>query len=347
MSDLPQQLYRTKLTLLAVLFVVAGFGLLTLAHGVQRGWLTHLPVGDVGSGLFTTGLIGVALQYLDARDADQRASERLRKVIAEEAPAIRDAVIDGFAFSPDALTSVTSPELLDRVVRNCLVAQLGDPDLAASSHEQLLKEAMTPADRQTDSRLAIELTASTHKHHLKMTVRREYRFTPHVDSLRFACVESHDDFEILLRDPETAEVWRAAARDGLSPVDAATFQLASVELDGEPLELHRSVRRDMQLVTCRLPKPEPVPQPRHLAYSYEVLLPVAKRHIYYDFNRPSHGLEVDISYDHSVQDLRLIDFIGEPTDLRRASHHSDEGGDSSVATDEWVLPRAGIVAVWK
>jgi hypothetical protein len=85
---------------------------------------------EFGAALFTTGLIVVAFEYLDREDAEARAMQRFRTVLREQAAAIRDAVIKGFAFSPDALTDVASPATLDKIVRNCLAIRLGDKDLA-------------------------------------------------------------------------------------------------------------------------------------------------------------------------------------------------------------------------
>ena len=87
-------------------------------------------MADIGSALFTTGLIVIAFEYIDQEDAEVRANQRLRKILRQEAPAIRDAVVDGFAFAPDSLTNVASPETLDKIVENCLAIQLGDQALA-------------------------------------------------------------------------------------------------------------------------------------------------------------------------------------------------------------------------
>ena len=64
MHDPLEGLYRTELALLASLLTAVGLGLLILAHWIATQptlhWLTNWPLLDVGSGLFTTGLSGVA-----------------------------------------------------------------------------------------------------------------------------------------------------------------------------------------------------------------------------------------------------------------------------------------------
>lgn len=96
MHDPLQRLYRTKLALLATLLLVAGLALLFFARwlGTISGWtlLRSWPIADVGSALFTTGLLGVALQYFDGQDSEVRATQRLERVIGAATPAMRDAV---------------------------------------------------------------------------------------------------------------------------------------------------------------------------------------------------------------------------------------------------------------
>lgn len=72
MHDPLQRLYKTKMALLAVVLTVAGLALLILKQWVADTevlpWLRHWPIADLGSGLFTAGLLSVALTYLDAKD---------------------------------------------------------------------------------------------------------------------------------------------------------------------------------------------------------------------------------------------------------------------------------------
>lgn len=134
MRDVLDQLYQTKLQLLAVLSTVGGVALLLLARWAEAtaevSWLATLPLTDIGSALFTTGLLAVAFEYIDRRDGDERANQRLRQVLREEAPTVRDAVVDGFTFNADSLKNVASPELLNRIARNALALRLGDQALA-------------------------------------------------------------------------------------------------------------------------------------------------------------------------------------------------------------------------
>src|SRR6266536_1129400 len=135
MGSLLDQLYRTKLQLIALISVVLGVAALVAAHWAShdpRGaWLAAWPVGEVGSTLFGTGLLAVFFEYVDRKHGDERTDQRVREAVRREAPAIRDAVLDSLAFKADTLRHVASPELLDRIAVNAIGLRLGDRALAA------------------------------------------------------------------------------------------------------------------------------------------------------------------------------------------------------------------------
>lgn len=114
MQDALQRLYKTKLVLAAVIAVAVGAVLLFLAHWVaarpQLHVLRDLPIADVGSALFTSGLIAIFFEYLDQRDAELRAMQRLRTVLKEEAPARRSQC----SGASEARASSTQPRSMTR-----------------------------------------------------------------------------------------------------------------------------------------------------------------------------------------------------------------------------------------
>src|SRR5204862_530419 len=109
------------------------------------------------SALFTTGLVVVAFEYVDGRDSEARAAQRLRHILREQAPAMRDAVIKGFAFGAEDLARVSSPAVLDQVARNVLAIRLGDTELADDVYEDLRQQVLRPGERRRRLRLQIDL----------------------------------------------------------------------------------------------------------------------------------------------------------------------------------------------
>ena len=72
-------------------------------------------------------------QYFTGQDDEARDTERLTRVNNNSVPAIRDAVISGFAFEPADIARVATPEVLDQIVNNGLAIRLGDAGFANGS----------------------------------------------------------------------------------------------------------------------------------------------------------------------------------------------------------------------
>jgi hypothetical protein len=113
MTNLLDQLYKTKLQLIAVVAGVGGIALMMLADWPPVAfWLTTLPfplpLSELGSTISATGLLAVFFEYVDRKHGDERTDQRIQRAVRREAPAIRDAVLDSFAFDPAALQGVAS-----------------------------------------------------------------------------------------------------------------------------------------------------------------------------------------------------------------------------------------------
>jgi len=139
-----------------------GLGLLVFGHWLPSAggwrWLTNVPILDIGGGMFTAGLLSVALQYFDGQDNEVRATQRLERVLRASAPTMRDAVIDGFAFSPEDLARVATPETLDRIITNGLGIRLGDAGFGKNVYEDLRQQALGTPERLHDARISIRLS---------------------------------------------------------------------------------------------------------------------------------------------------------------------------------------------
>ena len=131
-----QRLYRTKLALLATIATVVGIAMQIFSYWLdpvtRSTWFTS-NLGGLGAGLLGIGLLGVLFQYVGDQDNEERAMQRLRTVLPEVVPEIRDSVIQAFAFDADDLARVTNPAVLDQIARNVMALQLGDRDLATMS----------------------------------------------------------------------------------------------------------------------------------------------------------------------------------------------------------------------
>lgn len=101
------RLRKTKAALLAVALTLSGILLIMLngwLSGLDLGpwsWLHALPLGELGGTLFGAGLLGTLFEYSFRKDQEEATVEQFRSIITEQAPAMRDAVIEGFAIHPE------------------------------------------------------------------------------------------------------------------------------------------------------------------------------------------------------------------------------------------------------
>ncbi|WP_043590333.1 hypothetical protein [Frankia sp. BMG5.23] len=353
-----QRLYRTKLTLLAVILTALGVLLLVLGQHddlvIVAPWLAWLPLSELGSTLFGSGLIVVAFQYIDERDAEERANERLRKVLKEEAPAIRDAVIDGFAFAPDALVDVASPETLDRVVRNTLAIQLGDQALAHDLYSDLRHQVTASTERRQDMRVTVNLApwpkgpASGEGSMFVATIRREYRVTLTEATRRFACTSDPDEYRESLLDPTNAEAWYFEPVAGIDAASPDAFELLQFTVDGRPRSTRRSKRSGGQSFTVTLDVEPGSPREVEITYTYRVLVQQHGHLLYLDFGAPCKGIDVDFSYGGcGIRHVNVLDFIAGSQPTRVSRSPADASPPTvSVRYDGWVFPKSGVAFSW-
>jgi hypothetical protein len=358
MRDLLDQLYKTKLQLLAVLSTVGGIALLLLARWADSAtatipWLTSLPLSDLGSALFTTGLLAIAFEYLDRKDGDERANQRLRQVLREEAPAIRDAVVDGFAFNADALKNVASPQLLDRIVSNALALRLGDPALAADAYTDLRDQVIRAPERWRDVKASVALSpwtdgpATGAGSMFVATIRWEYRVRPATPTVRFACVADRDEYRELLRDPTTVSVWYFGHPTGIEAASRDAFELVQCAVNGTDRPIRRTQRKGSQLYTATIPETTD-DEEITISCTYRVLVQRHGHLLYLDIPRPTKGLQVQLWYgDCGIRRVNTLDFIAsaqEPRILR--SPASVPTPSVEIGFDGWIFPKSGVAFVW-
>jgi hypothetical protein len=352
------RLYTTKLTLLAVVSSVAGMGLLLVAGSVHGdpawSWLNGLPVTEIGSALFSTGLIAIFFEFIDRQDADERANQRLRKVLAEEAPAIRDAVVDGFAFKPESLTNVASPATIDKIVENCLAIQLDNRTLAEEAYADL-KNQLIGADRAHDMSISVSLTpwesgpASGLGSMFVATIRWEYKTRLTQKVLRFASVSTQDEYRELLQDPSVMASCYFEPIAGLDGGSKEVFELVQFGVNGKSVPARRAARAGAQSYVVTMAKgADPKPDEVTVSYTYRQLVQRNGHLLYVDIGRPTRGLKVDFFYgDCGIQYVNVLDYVSGKNQTRIERLPAAGPTPSvSIGVDGWVWPKAGVGFVW-
>jgi hypothetical protein len=358
MNDPLHRLYRTKLALLATLLLFVGLGLLIFGHWIEHAagwqWLSNWPIIDIGSGMFTTGLLGVALQYLDGEDSEVRDTERLKRVLTDSAPAMRDAVIGGFAFNPDDLARVATPEVLDRIITNGLAIRLGDAGFADEIYEDLRQQAIGIPERLHDARISIRLsmdrgTPNGRAPMFVATIRWEFSVIPTYQTRRFVCLSDLAEFRDLKQDTVATSAWYVGPRTGLDAAARNTFDLVEFTIDGEARPIRRSSKEGSQTYTVNLGhEAMEARTPIAVAYTYRTLVSRSGHLLQLRIDQPTRGLSIELDYsDTDIEFVNVLDFIAS-SQVAHVSRSSTAvpGRSAAVEFNGWALPRSGIAFVW-
>lgn len=353
------RLYQVKLQFLATLCTIAGIALLLLArwsdHLPGWRWLEALPITDLGSALFTTGLIVIAFEYIDRKNGEIRAVQRLRQVLREQAPAMRDAVIDGFAFKPDDLNRVASPDTLDRIAQNSLAIRLGDRSLAHEVYADLRQQVIQARDRRHNLDVAITLTpwdkgpARGKGAMFVATLRWEYEVVPSSPVMRLACVSDLAEYRELSRDPSIAEVWHFEPINGLDGAAPEAFEVVQFTVNGKTRPSRRMARAGMQVFTVSFGKAtEAADRPVKISYTYRTLVQQNSHLLYVQVGKLAKGIKVELWYGEcGIRYVNVLDMIAGATETRIARTPKTVPTPSvAVSFDGWVFPRSGVAFVW-
>jgi hypothetical protein len=349
-----QRLYRLKLAFLATVFIVVGLTALaldaTLAKASGWEWLQSVQLSELGWMFLGAGLVAVLLHYVGKQDADAHMLDSVQKAIRSEAPAIRDAVVEGFAFAPDNLTSVASPATLDRIVENTLGLQLGDKELAHDVYHDL-RQQVGSGRRYRDTHVSVSFAPWTNG--LKQlgaeapfvaTIRWEYR-TKIDEPLRFMGVSSADEYRDQLESPTNhALLWHFEPVAGLTAENSEAFEVSQIMVDGRQLPARRVLRagsQEYKVDRKHLPSDE---REHVVGYTFRVLVERNGHLLHLDIGKFTKGLKIDFNYGGcGIQQVKVLHYFGS---AQRTRVTKVPGNSVSVSFDGWVMPKGGVAFVW-
>lgn len=352
------QLYKTKLQLLAVLLAVAGLALVGCGYWLKTQGPGQSVLSDAavnfGYALLTTALVAFIFEYLDRKYGEQRTKEGLREAVRAEAPAIRDVVLDSLAFNANTLKGVTSDEQLDHIATNALALRLQDEQLARDLYTDVRDQVINASERWHDVQIAVSLAPWTNGpvsgkgSMFVATVRWEYKVKPAMNTMRFACVADAGEYRELLRDPSVTSAWHFDSSGGIDPASSEVFELAAFTVDGKERKIRRTKRPGVQVYVANLGGEVSVEQEVTVAYTYRVLAQRNSHLLYLDLPRPAKGLRVQLDYTHAgIRRMNTVDFFSSSQSSRvEQPRTADDAKVVNISFDGWTLPRAGVAFVW-
>jgi hypothetical protein avisC_04866 len=354
------RLRKTKAALLATVLTLAGI-LLVMLNGWLSGlnlgdwaWLHALPLGELGGTLFGAGLLGTLFEYSFRKDQEATTTRQFRQIIHDEAPAMRDAVIEGFRFNTDDLERIATPQLLDELAVNSLGMRFGDAAFGREVYGDIKHQAITAEERWYDARvdatLGIPRVRSVAPNpFFDLLVRWEYTVVPKHRFRKFAVVSDRQRYDQMVAERGETSVWFKPSGTGLDVTDEASFALVEFSVNGSSVSIERTADTHSQIYTVDIGEDlVTAQQPVVMSFTYRSRLRRDGHMVHFDVDRPTKGFELELNYqDAGIAKMKLVDFISS-TRRARVSEAPDVAGVKkyTMSYDGWVLPRAGVAFVW-
>ena len=358
--SLHARLRKTKAAFLATALTLAGVLLIMLngwLSGLNIGdwsWLHALPLGELGGTLFGAGLLGTLFEYSFRKDQEAATTRQFRQIIHDEAPAMRDAVIEGFRFNTDDLERIATPRLLDELAVNSLGMRFGDTAFGREVYGDIKHQAITAEERWYDARVDATLGIPRVRSYapnpfFDLLVRWEYTVVPKHRFRKFAVVSDRQRYDQMVAERGETSVWFKPAGTKLDVTDLDNFALIEFAVDGEPLKITRTTDEHGQVYTVDIGEAVvEAEQPVVMSFTYRSRLRRDGHMVHFDVDRPTKGFELELNYqDAGIAKMKLVDFISS-TRRARVSEAPDVAGVKkyTMSYDGWVLPRAGVAFVW-
>lgn len=365
MRNIREQLYATKVALLAVLFTF--IGLLALVAGAVPNlphgwhWLHESVTQNIAMALFTTGLVVVAFTYIDGKDKEARDAERIGNAVVDKAPAIVQSVLDGLTASPDNMRMLAADQQ-DQLIRNGLAARLGDTEFAAEVYDDIRDQAVRAAERWHDLNVEIRLSllpmgrrstegapSGSHTGLFSVTVRCEYTVIPRHATRHFVCVSDKQEYRELTAEPGNTSAWYLSPRPGVDASAREAFELVQFTVDGQERPIRRSARKGGQTYMVNLGvDAKHSEQPVTIAYTYKTVTTADGHLLYFDLEQPTNGISVEIAYGETpIDTVSVLDFIASSRKARIVRSPAQVPERSvRLEFDGWAFPRSGVAFVW-
>ena len=357
--SLHHRLRRLKATLLAVSFTLAGILLMMLNAWLAPlqlsdwQWLHALPLGELGGTLFGAGLLSTFFEYTFRRDQEAHTLARFRQIIREEAPAMRDAVVEGFAIHPEDLKRVATPELLDDIAANVMTLRLGDEQFAHEIYRDIRDQAIRAAERWYDVAVRVRLSTAVERSTagtplLDVTVEWEYTTVPSSATRRFACVSDQAEYNELRQDVPATSTWFMAPRPGMDARRREAYELLELTVDGRPQPIRRSTRATGQTYSVDLDEDARSGKPVRIRQVFRTITPQWSHRLYFAVAQPTRGWSLRLDYtDTAIAEVQVSDTMA--TTPASSIIHSPEvvpGKEITVETSSWLLPQSGVAFTW-
>lgn len=225
--------------------------------------------------LLAAAVLGLGIDYVTNKDKEAHDTERLRRVLAESAPAndIRDQAVKASERWHDAKVEIQ-------------LSPLGIPKGSAKG------AALQPIQEEP---LFV------------VTVRWEYTVVPHHRTRRFVCVSDKDEYRDLVQDFDRTSAWYFTPKSGIEANSREAFEVVQLTVNGDERPNRRAERKTGQIYTVGLGTPTGDETPVTISYTYRTVTAVRGHLLYIDIEQPTRGIEVALDYgDCDVERVTVV-----------------------------------------
>lgn len=358
-TPLTKRLRKTKAFLLATSLTLAGVLLIMLNGWVSNlnlgvwNWLHALPIGELGGTLFGAGLLSTLFEYTFRKDQEEATVEQFRQIIHEQAPAMRDAVIEGFAIHPEDLKRVSNPDLLDDIAANVMALRLGDEQFAREIYTDIRDQAIRAAERWYDVEVRIRLSSALERSTngtplFDVTVEWEYTTVPSSATRQFACVDNREEYTDLREDFPATSAWMMVPRPGMNASSKESYELLEFTVDGRPQTIRRATRKSGQTYTVHLDAKSRTGEAVRLRQIFRTITPCWGHRLFFELPQPARNMVLSLDYTNTdITHMRVSDTVASarPVHVVRSPQ---EVADKvvKVSADGWLMPKSGFAFTW-
>lgn len=357
-TPLTKHLRKTKAFLLATSLTLAGVLLIMLNGWVSNlnlgvwDWLHALPIGELGGTLFGAGLLSTLFEYTFRKDQEEATVEQFRQIIHEQAPAMRDAVIEGFAIHED-LKRVSNPDLLDDIAANVMALRLGDEQFAREIYTDIRDQAIRAAERWYDVEVRIRLSSALERSTngtplFDVTVEWEYTTVPSSATRRFACVDNREEYTDLREDLPATSAWMMVPRPGMNASSKESYELLEFTVDGRPQTIRRATRKSGQTYTVHLDAKSRTGEAVRLRQIFRTITPCWGHRLFFELPQPARNMALSLDYTNTgIIHMRVSDTVASarPVHVVRSPQEVTDKV-VKVSADGWLMPKSGFAFTW-
>lgn len=350
MRTLLTRLKHLKMAFISLIFIVVGIALIAADELEHISFYRFIPWAELGGILVGAGLLSVWVDHLFSTEQQALNDQRLRSILKEHSPSMRDAVLDAFAANHDDLKRVATPDTLDQIITNSLGLRLDNQEFASEVYADLKSQAVEAAEYWRDLDIAIDLIPHPENDdYFMVTVRVEYSTVPSLATRRFVCVSDKTHYATMAAAKGETSAWYLTPNEAFKANSRDAFELVQFSVDGETRKIRRSTRKDYQAYVVEVgAETIEAKQPVSVSYTYRVVTPKQRHLLFFDIEQPTRNVKLNLDYTATnIQAISAVDQF--PATRATRIEHAPKDVPTKylrVEADGWTFPRAGVAFVW-